>query len=54
MENQTEVPNYKLKNKIKNLRNCVIPETGKYILNCAMGIIEKKNINQLDIFDIGA
>lgn len=33
------------------LRNCVHPETGLYILNCAKNIITKQNKKQLDIFD---
>ncbi len=28
------------------LRNCVHPETGLYILNCAMNIITQENVNQ--------
>ena len=28
--------NYKIKNKLQILRNCVIPEMGQHILNCAM------------------
>lgn len=43
---------YNLDNKIKNLRNCVIPETGQYVLNCAMDIITKEDTSQLDIFDM--
>ena len=35
---------------MKLLRNCVHPETGLYILNCARNIITKSNVNQLDIF----
>ncbi|WP_348738114.1 DNA cytosine methyltransferase, partial [Tenacibaculum sp. 190524A02b] len=46
-----DLSGFKLKNKIKNLRNCVNPKTGKYILNCAMGKTEKQNNNQVDIFD---
>lgn len=42
----------KIKDKLKALRNCVVPEMGRYILNCAVGIIEKQNINQVDIFDV--
>lgn len=41
----------KLKNKRQILRNCVLPETGLYILNCARNIITKENINQVDMFD---
>ncbi len=32
------------------LRNCVHPETGLYILNCARGVIRKQNEKQLDLF----
>ena len=32
------------------LRNCVHPKTGQYILNCAMNIITKENINQTELF----
>lgn len=37
-----DLSNYKLKNKIKNLRNCVNPETGLHILNCALNKVEVK------------
>ncbi len=33
------------------INNCVLPETGLYILNCARGVIESRNVNQLSIFD---
>ncbi len=35
----------------KVLKNCVHPETGLYILNCARNIITKSNVNQLGIFE---
>jgi DNA (cytosine-5)-methyltransferase 1 len=35
---------------IQILRNCVHPETGKYILDRAMNIIRKENINQTELF----
>ena len=35
---------------IQVLRNCVHPETGLYILNQALNILEKSNIKQLDAF----
>ncbi len=38
---------FDLDDKRKNLRNCVIPETGKNILDCAMGVIKSENIDQL-------
>jgi DNA (cytosine-5)-methyltransferase 1 len=31
------------------LRNCVLPEVGEYILNCALSIIKKSNVNQLEL-----
>lgn len=36
--------------KDKVLRNCVDPEIGKMILNCAMGVIEQENIEQGKLF----
>ena len=33
---------FKLKNKRQVLRNCVLPELGKHILDCAMGKIKQK------------
>jgi len=33
------------------LRNCVRPEMGLHILNCARNIITKQNIHQVDMFD---
>ena len=32
------------------LRNCVHPETGLYILDCAMEIIRKSNVKQTELF----
>ena len=32
------------------LRNCVHPETGRYILDCAMNIIRKQNVKQTELF----
>ncbi len=32
------------------LRNCVHPETGQYILDCAMNIIRKSNTKQIELF----
>ena len=31
-------------------RNCVHPETGKMILDCAMGVIRNENVNQTTLF----
>lgn len=45
-----DLSGYKLENKIKNLRNCIIPEIGLYIFNCAQNIITKENVNQGDLF----
>jgi DNA (cytosine-5)-methyltransferase 1 len=39
-----------IKDKRKALRNCVHPETGLYILNCAMNIITKQNVTQETLF----
>ncbi len=33
------------------LRNCVHPEIGLYILNCARNIITKSNVNQTELFE---
>ncbi len=41
---------YKLKNKRQNLRNCVLPEVGKHILNCAIGNIKREAKNQNYLF----
>ena len=37
-----DLSDYKLKNKRQILRNCVLPELGKHILDCAMGKIKQK------------
>lgn len=37
--------------KEKLLRNCVTPEIGLSILNCARNIITKSNIQQLDLYE---
>lgn len=39
-----------IKDKRKALRNMVDPELGKYILDCAEGIIRKQNEKQLEFF----
>ena len=39
-----------IKNKRKALRNMVDPELGLYILNCAMDIVTKQNIEQMRFF----
>ncbi len=33
------------------LRNCIHPNEGKHILELALGIIRKQNVNQINIFD---
>ncbi len=38
--------------KLKMLRNMVHPETGKYVLDCALGIWSKKDYRQMDIYDL--
>ncbi|HPJ76975.1 MAG TPA: DNA cytosine methyltransferase, partial [Clostridia bacterium] len=40
----------KLKNKRQVLRNCVYPELGKHILNCARGIMDEETDKQLRLF----
>ena len=42
---------YKLQDKRQILRNCVIPELGLHIFNCAKGILDKKPHEQKDLFD---
>lgn len=41
---------YRLSDKTKILRNCVVPEVGKAILNRAMGIIKEEGAIQTDLF----
>jgi len=42
--------NYKGNNKRQILRNCVLPETGKYILDRALDIKEQEDIKQGQLF----
>lgn len=42
----------KMKDKQKILRNCVEPELGKYILDCAMNIKPKQNLTMQDLFEL--
>lgn len=42
-----DISKSKIKDKRKALRNCVHPETGKHILDCAMNIPNKKVIGSL-------
>lgn len=37
--------------KRKPFKNCVHPEQGKYILDCAMNIMTKENVLQTELFD---
>jgi len=38
-----DLSKYKVKNKRQKLRNCVNPELGEYILNCAIGTFKNKS-----------
>jgi len=42
---------FKIKNKRQVLRNCVLPELGKHILDCAMNIIKNENVKQTSLFN---
>lgn len=46
-----DLSRYKYTDKDKLLRNCVSPEIGLTILNCARNIITKQNVNQVDMFN---
>ena len=46
-----DISKSKIRDKRKALRNCVHPDTGLYILNCAMNAPTKEIANQLNIFD---
>ena len=46
-----DISKSKIKDKRKALRNCVHPDTGLYILNCAMNAPTKEIANQISIFD---
>ena len=43
------IDQYQIANKRQILRNCVEPEVGKYVFDCAMNIL-KKSENQLTMF----
>jgi len=45
-----DLTNYKGIDKIKELRNCVEPETGLHILDCARNIIRQKDTKQMQLF----
>lgn len=46
-----DLSKYKLDNKLKNLRSCVHPKVGLYLLNCARDIITRSNISQVSLFE---
>lgn len=41
---------FRVKNKRQVLRNCVLPEIGAHIFNCAKGIINQPKTNQTSLF----
>ena len=45
-----DLDNYNLKDKTKILRNCVVPELGKLILDRAMDIKEQSEVLQTSLF----
>ena len=45
-----DLSKYKGIDKIKALRNCVEPETGLHILDCARNIIKAKDVRQQVLF----
>lgn len=45
-----DLSKYKYPDKDRLLRNCVSPQIGLTILNCARNIITKQNVNQIDMF----
>lgn len=45
-----DLSKYKLSDKRQKLRNCVHPETGLYILNCANGLMAQKKQIHNDLF----
>ena len=46
-----DIKNSEIADKRKALRNMVDPDLGLYILNCALEIQQKQNVNQVSIFD---
>ena len=46
-----DIKDSEIADKRKALRNMVDPDLGLYILNCALGVQQKQNINQVSIFD---
>ena len=55
MANDYNIDLVKLKglDKIKVLRNCVNPEYGQHVLDCAMIKFNRTNVNQIGLFDQG-
>lgn len=50
---ENDIPNIYLEGNhcnIQILRNCVHPETGLHILDCAMNIIKENNVKQSQLF----
>jgi len=45
------VKDSEIADKRKALRNMVDPDLGLYILNCALGVQQKQNVQQVSIFD---
>lgn len=46
-----DITDFKFKTRKDQIyRNCVHPETGKYILDCAMGIKRQEDVQQLSMF----
>jgi len=45
-----DLSNFKGIDKRKVLRNCVTPDLGLHVINCAMGKLEKSNEQQFNIF----
>ncbi len=45
-----DLDNYNLKDKTKILRNCVVPELGKLVLDRAMNIKKQSEVLQTSLF----
>ena len=45
-----DLKNYTGENKRQILRNCINPELGNHLLNCARNIITKQNEKQIELF----
>jgi hypothetical protein len=46
-----DIDKYKLKDKIKVLRNCVVPEAGLAIFEQAMGVFNENKAMQIGLFE---